>query len=341
MLDYRWVRAAASACLVAGSFAYDDARCTEYALLGYCTALKTSKYMERHCASHCLGARRPKVVAAEEDSACVKWAEEGYCTDEQFAAYMSRSCPLACGLAPSGSDALGERLAEMVSAEEEEDDEMEPTVEEESEDSGTSQGGSVGRSTGRFTGRSDPRDRPAPSSPESEPAECAGWARQGLCERGNHVEYMQLNCARTCASTPAGSAAADPLATPFNCAQWAMSGLCADGSAHAPWMQQHCAAACEAEASREPNAGLPPPADPWMLLLLLGFGLLTVHAVRRTLLLDSEFSKAVKKAIGADADAVGPGKLNRGALLGAKTHRAAERGEGFRVKRSAKKDKRS
>ena len=303
--------------MVASTAAYDDARCSEYSTLGYCTQSDTKTYMQRHCAAHCEeGGDLHADQAADEDSACAQWALDGYCTDEKFAAYMSQNCPSACGVDPAPADDLDARLRQVVASEEED--------EAAADEAGPS---------------SPTEDRTESASPKSsstgkEPEHCVGWARQGLCETGNHIEYMRLNCARACATTPVGSADESNVADPIRCAQWALQGLCDEDSSYATYMAQNCAEECEAEVLRDPKAGLPPPADLSMIGVLLAFGGLAYYLVRRTVVMDSERSLFVKKKLGLD-EGIGAGKLNRSAVLRADNH--AEKIEALGQKRSAKK----
>ncbi len=311
--------------LLASAAAYDDARCTEYATLGYCTQGDTKAYMQRHCSAYCEEGGRlgsdDEGTTADEDSACAQWAKEGYCTDEQFAAYMNQNCPIACGVKPAPADPLDEQLRQVVAGDEEEEEEV-----------------AVAEEAAPAPPTEDHPQRAAPTSSGTgdEPEHCVGWARQGLCETGNHIEYMRLNCARACATTPVGADDGSSGADPITCARWAMQGLCDEESAHAAFMAQNCAEECEAEAMRDPNAGMPPPADLSMIGIMLGFGGLAFYIVQRTLRIDSEHSLAVKKRLGL-ADGVGAGKQNRSAVLAAKTHKAEARLEAQGQKRSAKK----
>ena len=125
--------------------------------------------------------------------------------------------------------------------------------------------------------------------PESE--HCPGWARQGLCDVGDHVDYMKKNCARSCEAAARGEG--QTVADPITCARWAMSGLCDPSSAHVGFMNQHCAEECALERARDPNAGIPPPVDILTVLIVIGFGWVTIKAVRRTMEDDSTYSLQV------------------------------------------------
>jgi len=306
--------------------AYDDERCTEYAAAGYCTQRKMSAYMQRHCPDFCARSGSRKTAAADEDSACAKWATEGYCTNEAFAAYMSSNCPNACGVEPAAVDELGERLAEMVDSSDDDEDTEDYEVQEAQEAAAMqADAASIGASNGMSS-----------SHAAEESDNCVGWAKQGLCETGAHQEYMKLNCARACATTEVGSGGSG--VDRISCAQWALQGLCEEGNAHVAFMKLNCAEACEAEASRDPNAGLPPPAHWSMILIIAGFGYLAFYAVQQTIAKDSEQSLGIKKALGI-ASGIGEGKLNKSAVIGATTHRASARLDGHGQKRSAKKSK--
>ena len=258
--------------------------------------------------------------AAEEDGQCANWAAEGYCSHDQFKEYMERSCPSSCGFEPKAADSGGASAAAAAataagagqdafhadsSQTEEEEEEEEEDEEEAAADE--SMPGSAAESGAQ-------QDRGA-SSAASEPANCAAWARQGLCDTGAHVEYMTQNCPRTCESVDASSAdAAADEPDAYRCSQWAMQGLCDEGSSHVAYMKLHCAEQCEMAAQRDPDAGKPPPADIWVFLIVGAFGYGAFYAVRRTIQTDGEMSSVVaKKTLGKEV-AIGPGKQNKSAL---------------------------
>ena len=278
-------------------------RCDEFVGKGYCTGDKTVEYMKRHCAGYCDsgGGGGP-----EEDSACARWASEGYCTNEEYASYMSTTCPQACGLPPStaaaDSDVGYDESAEEGDAEveEETEEEEEAVTEGEEEEEAGAQPPAASSAGAAQTS--------AAGAAASESEHCKGWARQGLCEGGEHAEYMQQNCARACEAAANGEDdGGAALADPIRCAQWAIQGLCDPASAHVVFMNQNCAKECELQRNRDPNAGMPPPADLFVVLLVAGFGYLAVQMVRRTMAADSSKSLEVQKTLGVERG-VGPGK---------------------------------
>jgi hypothetical protein len=186
----------------------------------------------------------------------------------------------------------------------EDDEEEEEEEEEEAEESTAGSTASSGGSQARGA-----------SSAASEPANCAAWARQGLCDTGAHVDYMSQNCARTCETVDAsGADAAADEPDAYRCTQWAMQGLCDEGSSHVTYMKLHCAEQCEMAAQRDPDAGKPPPADIWLWLIVGGFGYGAFYAVRRTIQTDGELSSVVAKKTLGKEKGVGPGKQNKAAL---------------------------
>lgn len=199
--------------------------CASYAEQGYCTKESTKTYMARHCASHCDGAEGMAAAADGEDEACANWAAEGYCTNEEYKAYMASSCPSACGFRDD-DDGIG-RDAEVEAEDEEDEGEDDDDQMEDDNASDAASAASAASAAGRSV--------PASASADAEPEDCRAWARQGLCE-GAHEEYMKLNCAKTCATVPAGGGAEGPAYDTFTCARWAMSGFCAEGHSHAPFM---------------------------------------------------------------------------------------------------------
>ena len=126
---------------------------------------------------------------------------------------------------------------------------------------------------------------------------------------------MKQNCAFACGSHAKGGAIGgrytyDPIA----CARWAMSGMCEDGNAHVAFMKQNCPSECEAALSVDPNAGTPPPADIWLILIIGGFGALAFHAIKRSVASDAEKNSTVKSKTLGITEGVGPGKMNRSAM---------------------------
>lgn len=284
------------------------ASCAEFEAMGYCSNAGKQAYMAKHCPSQCGGSGG----AADEDTACAKWAAEGYCEHEQFSAYMDRSCPRACNrpadYASSGAADLLRDEMHYAEGEEEEEGEDEDDGEAAEDEAGA-----------------------AP-----EPADCAGWARQGLCETGEHLAYMKASCPQACATAKLGEADAGSAgATTYSaseCGGWAGRGLCADGGEHASFMNTYCAEQCEAERNRDPLDGVPPTAGLGTFLLVGGFLYVAVKGMTIARASDGARSVTVSRGLGAThADTLGPGKLNRAAL---------HRGEGKnadREKRSAKK----
>ena len=74
------------------------------------------------------------------------------------------------------------------------------------------------------------------------------------CSPGEFAEDGQVPCEQC----PLGSYSDDVGANTITCVQWAMRGFCEEGNSHEAFMRLHCAAECEAEATREV---LPPPAQ--------------------------------------------------------------------------------
>ena len=147
---------------------------------------------------------------------------------------------------------------------------------------------------------------------------CAGWARQGLCEAGSaHYDYMKANCAFTCDDYAKGGGSGAYKYDPIACARWAMSGLCEDGNSHVAFMKQNCPSECEAALNFDPDAGKPPPADFWLILIVGGFGALAYHVLKQTVASDAETNSTVaSKTLGRSvaSQEVGPGKPNRSAM---------------------------
>ena len=255
---------------------HGNTQCDAYISNGYCEHAQYREFMKKSCPGSCEDNAHP-----EEDEACVNWAAEGYCKHEQYIAYMQKSCPNACGFAPPDTSNVHEPDDAMYEGEH--DDEMaDDDMEEETEvDAATLA-----------------RDGTESGPLGDEPEDCVAWAKQGLCEEGSsHLEYMRQKCPVTCERVAADSSYGDSssVTDPQTCARWAMSGYCDESSAHRQFMKLHCAEACEAYLSRDPNAGVPPPADLWLVPLLLAFGAGTMYTLRRTLAADSYRSTTVAR----------------------------------------------
>jgi hypothetical protein len=281
--------------------------CDEYARLGYCEQPKYKDYMKRHCSGSCEAAPSSQ----DEDEACATWAAEGYCTNPTYEAYMKVSCPNSCGIPPSEkvTDAAVEQqaggdLPSMGDGSYGMGDEVEEEEEEEEEEEVAAAVADTGATAGAST-----RAAGAP-----EPENCVAWARQGLCE-GKHEQYMKENCASACVSHGAGGAdAGSSPADPITCARWAMMGLCDEGSAHVAYMKLNCADACEKAASIDLNAGIPPPVDLWLVVVVAAFGYVVFYVVRRSIASDAKDNHTIKRKMLGVGHSVGPGKQNRSAL---------------------------
>ena len=284
-------------------------QCDEYARRGYCNDDKYKAYLSRHCPDSCSSAGSGTSAASQEDEACAQWVSEGYCEHTHFADYMAQNCPLSCGWSPDsdvGSEATNDGFSEEAEAEVEIAEEKEEEEREEEETAGAPP--PVGGGGGR---RADATAGTAAGEPEN----CAGWARQGLCDAGSaHADYMKQNCAATCASVEAngGAAAGASAADPMTCARWAMMGYCAATHTHAAYMHASCADACEKAALR--GEAKAPPFDIWVLLLLCSFGALVLYAVKAAVERDGALSGVVKRHTLGVGEEVGPGKPNRSAM---------------------------
>ena len=226
---------------------------------GYCEQPKCQAYMQKHCPEFCgAGAAAQADGANEDEENCQSWADDGYCMHEQYREYMEQSCRNACGFGPVSGDGQANDEAAVYYNEGEASEES-----LDGEDSVVA-GNDASTAETRASGA---------SSMAEESEHCAGWARQGLCEAGSaHYDYMKANCAFTCDDYAKGGGSGAYKYDPIACARWAMSGLCEDGNSHVAFMKQNCPSECEAALNFDPDAGKPPPADFWLILIVGGFG---------------------------------------------------------------------
>ena len=281
-------------------------QCDDFVKRGYCHEKKYETYMSRHCPDAC-GAQ----PEAQEDEACGNWASEGYCTHEQFKKFMESSCPRACGFpvpapgaTPTEEEPAAEEEEEPVVSEDEPMDEEEPEEEDAPAPSAPGWRAAAGSGAAAASG----------ASAAGEPENCAGWARQGLCDAGSaHAEYMKQNCAATCANIPAGGGSGGgEAADPITCTRWAMLGYCEDDHTHATFMRQSCAEQCE--KAKLLKDAKPPPFDIFTILLIGAFGAGVLYAVKYAIQRDGALSGDVRQKTLGEKKGVGPGKQNKSAF---------------------------
>ena len=231
----------------------DEERCGEWARAGFCEQESYQAYMEANCAKACAevngAAAEPAQAEVDEDvgATCEQWAAAGYCTQQRYEPYMKQNCARECA-------EMGEGEGDMeIEEEEEEVAEVETKEEEE-------------------TGE--------------EPATCEQWAAQGYCDEGSYVEYMKQNCKKTCANVAAGGgssgAAASGGAGKYSeeeCMGWAARGMCHNAQ-YSGFMAQACGQICANMPEVTFTEELPPPVDPWLVLLIIGFVAAVSHVIK-------------------------------------------------------------
>ena len=256
----------------------DDERCGEWARAGFCEQESYQAYMEANCAAACEEASGSADAGGggepegDEADTCEQWAAAGYCEQEKYAPYMRENCQGSCGGARGGSAEQG-TAALAVEEEEEEEEEDEEDEEEEEDEAGDA---------------------------AEEPENCAQWARQGLCTDGGYVEYMKLNCKRTCATVKPGDVSSAGVGggggerSEEECMGWAARGMCHHPQ-YSTFMSQSCASVCANIPEVEFRTEVPPPVDTWLILFIVGFCAAVAQVVRYAYAHDVSSSSELRK----------------------------------------------